>query len=137
MTLTSYFKLLQVAIVLGAVEEETSLAFGTLDEAVGSQKLLHYACLSDARPCAVGVRSVPIVMEHAWVKTHLAGKEEKQSVKMHLVSGSKCCRQKKPKKGNNLMQCLMPTLKKQTKTSKTCKYSTLQRKWGEKGKSKS
>lgn len=75
--LTSYFKLLQVTIVLGAVEEETSLAFGALDEAIGSQKLLHHACLSNARPCAVGVCSVPIVMEHTWVKTHLGKRRSK------------------------------------------------------------
>lgn len=68
----SYFKLLQVAIVLRAVEEETILTFRALDEPIGSQKLLHHARLSDARSCAVGVRSVPIVMEHSWVKTHLS-----------------------------------------------------------------
>lgn len=46
----SYFKLLQVAIVLGAVEEETSLTFRALDKPVGSQELLHHTSLSNARP---------------------------------------------------------------------------------------
>lgn len=32
--LTSYFKLLQVAIVLGAVEEEASLSFRALDKPI-------------------------------------------------------------------------------------------------------
>ncbi len=74
---TSYFKLLQVAIVLGTVEEETSLTFGALDEPIRSQELLHHACLSDARSGAIGVRSVSIVMEHAWVKTHLKRRRSK------------------------------------------------------------
>lgn len=69
--LTSYFKLLQIAIVLRAVEEETILTFRALDEPVGGQELLHHTRLSNARSCAVGVSSVPIVMEHAWVKAHL------------------------------------------------------------------
>lgn len=69
--LTSYLEILQVTIVLGAVEEEASLTLGTLDEAVGGEQLLHHARLSDARPRAVGIRSVPIVMEHARVKAHL------------------------------------------------------------------
>lgn len=47
--LTSYFKLLQVAIVLGAVEEKSSLTFRTLDEAVGSEELFYHTSLSDAR----------------------------------------------------------------------------------------
>lgn len=69
--LTSYFKLLQVAIVLGAVEEETSLTFRALDEPIGSQKFFYHTSLSYTRPCAVGICSVSIVMEHTWVKTHL------------------------------------------------------------------
>lgn len=69
--LTSYFKLLQVAIVLGAVEEETSLTFRTLDEPIGGQELLHYTSLSNAGCCAISICRVPIVMEHARVKTHL------------------------------------------------------------------
>lgn len=69
--LTSYLKILQVAIVLGAVEEEASLSLRTLDEAVGGEQLLHHTRLSDARPWAVGICSVPIVMEHPRVKAHL------------------------------------------------------------------
>lgn len=69
--LTSYFKLLQVAIVLGAVEEETSLTFRALDEPIRSQKFFYHTSLSHTRACAVGICSVPIVMEHTWVKTHL------------------------------------------------------------------
>lgn len=75
--LTSYFKLLQVAIVLGTVEEETSLPFGALDEPVGSKELLHHTSLSDAGSCAVGICSVSIIMKHAWVKTHLGKTKSK------------------------------------------------------------
>lgn len=50
MPLTSYLKILQVAIVLRAVEEEASLPLRTLDEAVGGEQLLYHARLSDARP---------------------------------------------------------------------------------------
>lgn len=73
-TRTSYFELLQVTIVLGTVEEEASLAFGALDEPIGGQQLLHHTSLPNARPCAIGICSVPIVMEHARVKTHLGKK---------------------------------------------------------------
>lgn len=68
---TSYFEILKIPIVLGTVEEEASLPFGTLDEPIGSEQFLHNASLSDAGPCAISICSVPIVMEHARVKTHL------------------------------------------------------------------
>lgn len=70
--LTSYLKFLQVAIVLGAVEKETCLPLRALNETIGGQQLLHHARLPDAGPRAVGIGSVPVVMEHARVKTHLA-----------------------------------------------------------------
>lgn len=69
--LTSNLEVLQVAVVLGAVEEEACLALGALDEAVGGQQLLHHARLPDAHPSAVGKGSVAIVMQQARVKAHL------------------------------------------------------------------
>lgn len=62
LVLTSYFKLLQVAIVLRTVEEKTSLPFRALDEPVRSKELFYHAGLSDARPCAISIGSVSIVM---------------------------------------------------------------------------
>lgn len=113
--LTSYFKLLQVAIVLGTVEKQPSLAFGALDEPVRRQELLHHTSLSYARPCAVGVCSVSIVMEHTWVKTHLRERrgqwlkyiqvEDKHEADQILKIKVESC---------SLMQCLMPTVTQNT-----------------------
>lgn len=70
--LTSYLELLQVAVVLGAVKEEARLPLRALDEPVGGEQLLHHSSLPDARRRAVGKRCVPVVVEHARVKTHLS-----------------------------------------------------------------
>lgn len=70
------------------MKEEASLPLGALNEAVGGEQLLHHARLSDARPRAVGIRSVPIVMEHARVKTHLeglGGRRERQRASVKLA----------------------------------------------------
>ena len=69
--LTSDLELLQVAVVLGAVEEEAGLALGALDESVGGEQLLHHASLPQTGRRAVGEGRVAVVVEHARVKAHL------------------------------------------------------------------
>lgn len=90
-SLTPYFKLLQVTIVLGTVEEKASLTFRTLDESIRSEELLHHTCLSNTRPCAVGICRVSIVMEHSWVKAHLRQMRRKceiyTAVDKHKIGG--------------------------------------------------
>lgn len=69
-SLTSNLKLLQVAVVLGTVKEQTSLSFGALDKAVGAKQLLHHTSLPEAHSSAV---SKAIAVQQAWVETHLCG----------------------------------------------------------------
>lgn len=76
--LTSDLELLQVAVVLGAVEEEASLPLRALDEAVGGEQFLHHAGLPQAHSCAV---SKAIAVQQAWVETHLHGNNGKGEFK--------------------------------------------------------
>lgn len=68
---TSYFELLQVAVVLGAVEEEPGLPLRALDEAVRGQQLLDDAGLAQRCRSTIGVPVVSIVVEQVWIKAHL------------------------------------------------------------------
>lgn len=70
-SVTSYFELLQVAVVLGAVEEEPGLPLRALDEAVRGQQLLDNPGLAQRCRSTIGVPVVSIVVEQVWIKAHL------------------------------------------------------------------
>lgn len=61
------------------MEEESGLALGALDEAVGGQQLFHHPGLPDPDPWAVSKGSVAIVVKQAGIKAHLfkGGKRKK------------------------------------------------------------
>lgn len=51
--LTSNLEFLQIAIVLGAVEEQASLSLWTLDKTVGAKQLLHHTSLPEAHSSTI------------------------------------------------------------------------------------
>lgn len=81
---TSYFELLQVSIVLGAVEEEPGLPLRALDEAVRGQQLLDDAGLAQRCRSTVGVPVVSIVVEQVWIKAHLGHTKHRQRTTLSI-----------------------------------------------------
>ena len=88
--LTSYLELLQVAVILGAVEEESGLALRALDEAVRGQQLLHHPSLPDADPGAISKGSVAIVVKQAWIKAHLFRQGSGRMVRCWTLGAEAC-----------------------------------------------
>lgn len=71
MAQTSNFKLLQVAVILRAVEEETGLSLRALNEAIRCEQFFNYSSLTNSHTSSIGKATMAIIMQQTGIKTHL------------------------------------------------------------------